>query len=340
MRHLVATAALLAAAGALLAAAAAAARHLVAAAALLAAAGALLAASATAWAQPDWLPPEMRRPEPPASSTGSPFDSPFGPTDGADPDDPCRDPLLAPIAPPLRDSGFDRTIDACLAGGWSATARGAALIDTPEFYGTAAASLFLDVKKMLLRDLEIGAGIRAVDARFAQNAVIAEDEVGAGPVYLAVAAALGRRHLGGRPLRLAWGLRLDLPWTDTTYGETAVVAATPQVAAALGLSPRLALHGRVAALLWLVRPPGDVQTRRAAVASSDVAWSPFRVLALSLGVEAQTGWYGATLDHLLVRGGVRVPFRCRNRLHLGAAAPVLGDERTDLVGELTFAHDW
>jgi hypothetical protein len=266
--------------------------------------------------------------------------SPFGEPAVADPDDPCADPLLAPIAPPVRDSGFDRAIDACLAGGWSASARGAALIDTPDFYGTAAASLFLDVRHLLLRDLEIGGGVRAVDARFAQNAVIAEDEVGAGPVYLAAAATLGRHHLAGRPLRLAWGLRLDLPWTDTTYGSTAVVAATPQVAAALGLSPRLALHARLAALLWLVRPPDDVQTRRAAALSSDLVWTPFRALAVAAGAEAQAGWYGATLDHLLVRGGLRVPFRCRNRLHLGAAAPLLGDERTDLVGELTFTHDW
>ncbi|HEU5058717.1 MAG TPA: hypothetical protein VFU21_19425 [Kofleriaceae bacterium] len=294
-----------------------------------------LVAAATAGlaaAQPDWLPPEVRRP------TRTP--SPFGEAAAADPDDPCADPLLAPIAPPVRDSGFDRAIDACLAGGWSASARGAALIDTPDFYGTAAASLFLDVRHLLLRDLEIGGGVRAVDARFAQNAVIAEDEVGAGPLYLAAAATLGRHHLGGRPLRLAWGLRLDLPWTDTTYGSTAVVAATPQVAAALGLSPRLALHARLAALLWLVRPPDDVQTRRAAALSSDLVWTPFRALAVAAGVEAQTGWYGATLDHLLVRGGLRVPFRCRNRLHLGAAAPLLGDERTDLIGELTYTHDW
>ena len=298
----------------------------------------LLACAGSARAQPDWLPPEVRNPPPTSSPAGSPF--PFGGKAVADPDDPCADPLLAPIAPPVRDSGFDRAIDACLAGGWSASARGAALLDTPDFYGTANASLFLDLRHLLLRDLEIGGGIRAVDARFAQNAVIAEDEVGAGPAYLTAAAALGRRQLAGRPLRLAWGLRLDLPWTDTTYGETAVVAATPQVAVALGLSPHLALHGRLAALLWLVRPPGDVQTRRAAALSTDVAWTPFRILALSLGVEAQTGWYGATLDHLLVRGGLRVPFRCKNRLHLGAAAPLLGDERTDLIGELTFAHDW
>lgn len=290
------------------------------------------AAAGSAAAQPDWLPPEVRRP------TRTP--SPFGEPAGADPADPCADPLLAPIAPPVRDTGFDRAIDACLSGGWSASARGAALIDTPDFYGTAAASLFLEVRHLLLRDLEIGAGARAVDARFAQNAVIAEDEVGAGPLYLTAAAAFGRHRLAGRPLRLAWGLRLDLPWTDTTYGSTAVVAAAPQVAAALGLSPRLALHGRIAALLWLVRPPGDVQTRRAAALSSDLAWTPFRVLAVTLGVEAQSGWYGATLDHLLVRGGFRLPFRCKDRLHLGAAAPLLGDERTDLVGELSFAHDW
>ena len=312
------------------------------AAAPLVVAAALLACARSARAQPDWLPPEVRRPprtsSPAGSPTGSPF--PFGDPAAADPDDPCADPLLAPIAPPVRDSGFDRAIDACLAGGWSASARGAALIDTPDFYGTAAASLFLDLRHLLLRDVEIGGGIRAIDARFAQNAVITDDEVGAGPAYLTAAAALGRHQLAGRPLRLAWGLRLDLPWTDTTYGKTAVVAATPQVAGALGLSPRLVLHGRLAALLWLVRPPGDVQTRRAAALSTDLAWTPARVLALSLGIEAQTGWYGATLDHLLVRGGIRVPFRCRNRLHLGAAAPLLGDERTNLVGELTFAHDW
>jgi len=48
----------------------------------------------------------------------------------------------------------------------------------------------------------------------------------------------------------------------------------------------------------------------------------------------------AGLDHLLVRAGLRVPFRCRARLHLGAAFPLLGEERTDVIGELSFAHDW
>lgn len=305
----------------------------------------LVAVSATARAQqPDWLPPEVRRPPaqpdwlPP--EVHRPGSSPFGEPAAADPDDPCRDPLLAPIAPALRDSGFDRAASACLRAQWSASARGAALIDTPDFYGTAAASLFLDVSHLLLRDLEIAAGARAVDARFAQNAVISDAELGAGPLYLAAAGGLGIHHLGGHPLRLAWRLRLDLPWTDTTYGATAVVAAAPQVAAALGLTPRLALHGRLAALLWLVRPPDDVQTRRALVGSGDLAFAPWRVLAVTSGAEAQTGWYGAGLDHLLVRAGLRIPFRCRARLHLGAAFPLLGTERTDIVTELSFAHDW
>lgn len=305
----------------------------------------LVAASSTARAQqPDWLPPEVRRkpaqPDWLPPEVRKPGSSPFGEPAAADPDDPCRDPLLAPIAPALRDSGFDRAASACLRARWSATARGAALIDTPDFYGTAAASLFLDISHLLLRDLEIAAGARAVDARFAQNAVISDSELGAGPVYLAAAGGLGVHHLAGHPLRLAWRLRLDLPWTDTTYGATAVVAAAPQIAAALGLTPRLALHGRLAALLWLVRPPDDVQTRRAVVGSSDLAFAPWRVLAVTAGAEAQTGWYGAGLDHLLVRAGLRVPFRCRAGLHLGAAFPLLGDERTDVVGELSFAHDW
>jgi hypothetical protein len=286
-----------------------------------------LVASATASAQPDWLPPELQKKKR-VPSAAQPV-----------PDDPCADPLLTPMAPPIRDSGFDRALDACLGAGWSASARGAALVDRPDFYGTLAGSLFLDLRTMLLHDLEIGVGARAVDVRYAQNAVISETEVGGGPVYLGVAGALRRRSLAGRPLRLAWGLRLDLPWTDSNYGETAVLSASPQLAAALGLSPRLALHGRIAGLFWLVRPPGDVQTRRAGAASTDLVWAPFRVLALAIGVEGQAGWYGAELDHLLVRGGARFPLGCRARLQLGAAAPLLGEERTDAALELGFSRD-
>ena len=66
------------------------------------------AAAPPARAQPDWLPPEVRHPQPARSPAGTP--SPFDLV-GPEADDPCGDPLLAPIAPPVRDTGFDRAID-------------------------------------------------------------------------------------------------------------------------------------------------------------------------------------------------------------------------------------
>lgn len=289
----------------------------------------LLAAPSAARAQPDWLPPEVQpRPR-----------SPFGEPAAADPDDPCRDPLFAPIAPPVRDSGFDGAASGCLRARWSLTARGGADLDTPEG-DLAAGALFLDLSRLLLRDLEIAAGARAVVTRYAEIDTSDDDDLDAGPVYLAATGALATYHPGGHPLRLAWRLRLDLPWTDTTWGDTAVVAASPQIAASLGLAPAFAIHGRIAALLWVMRPPDDVETRRAVLGSTDLVFAPWRVLAVSAGAEAQAGWYESGLDHLLVRGGLRVPFGCRARLHLGAAFPLAGDEPTDAVGELSFTHDW
>jgi len=290
----------------------------------------VLAFAPDARAQPDWLPPEVKHPSP---------SSPFGEPTQGDADDPCRDPLLAPIAPPVRESGFDSVATGCLRARWSVTARGAATRDTPDG-DLAAGALFLDLSRLLLRDLEIAAGARAVVTRHADMDTNEEDDLDAGPMYLAATGGLGVHHPGGHPLRLAWRLRLDLPWTDTTYDSTAVVAASPQLAASLGLTPSLAIHGRIAALLWLIRPPDDVQTRRAVVGSIDLVAAPWRVLAVSAGGEAQTGWFEDGLDHLLVRAGLRIPFRCRARLHLGAAFPLAGDEPQDAVGELSFTHDW
>ncbi len=301
-------------------------------------AAALVAAlAARAAAQPDWLPDEMKKRKT-SRSAKDPFDrSPRA----AEPGDPCADPLLAPLAPALRDTGLDRTRGACLRTEIDTRARGTAAVDRPDFYGTLAGSFFVERRTLLLADLELQAGARAADDRFAQNAVVTADEWAVGPVWLG--ATIGdRRHPGGRLLRLAYGLRFELPYTDSNYVDTPVVAARPEVAAALALGSEAALHGRAAALLWLVRPPGDVETRRALVGSTDVVWAPWRFLAVGAGVEAQTGWYdgGSALDHLLARGGLRLPLRCRARVDLSAAARLLGDERIDLSAELGLAIDY
>jgi hypothetical protein len=242
------------------------------------------------------------------------------------------------MAPALQPSGIDLTRAPCPEGQLSLRARGTALVDLPEFYGTLAASLLVDWRIRLLPRLEVSVGGRAIDYRFAQNAVVSEDELAAGPLTLGAVGRLDRRAFLGRPIVLGWALRADLPYTDTGY-DVPVLAASPQLLAALAIGRRLVAHARLAGLLWLARPPSDIDTRRAVALSTDWSLSAFSPVAVGLGAEAQSGWYGFGLDHLLLRGGFRTSLGARTRLDLTALVPVLGEERTDLALELGLAVD-
>jgi hypothetical protein len=296
--------------------------------------GLLIVGAALAWlparpaaAQPDWLPPEAAAARRRRAAAKAAVEAA----------DPCADPLLAAFAPPVRDTGLDRGRSACLAGGFAARTRAAAP-DAGDLDDSAAIFGELELRWLYLADLELTAGARVVrwlagDGRGDDD----DDETSFGPVYLAAAAGRKARAFG-RPLRLAWALRLDLPLTDSAE-DAPVVAASPQVAAALHLGSRVTGHARAAALLWLVLPEDDVDTIRALSLSTDLAWAPWRWLAGGIGVEAQSGWHGFALDHLLARGGLRVPLGCRARLELAAAAPLAGREPTDLVVELGLSVD-
>ena len=54
-------------------------------------------------------------------------------------------------------------------------------------------------------------------------------------------------------------------------------------------------------------------------------------VVIGAGFDAQVGWYGAGLDHVLARIGARVRVASRWRLELVAGAPIVGAERTDIT---------
>jgi hypothetical protein len=247
--------------------------------------------------------------------------------------------MLAALAPPVRDTGFDRVQSACLAGSFAVRGRTAAILDGSGIDDTAVTSAALELRWLYLADLELAVGARAIEHRPAPSAAaMTGDDTAYGPVHVGVAAGRTSRALG-RPLRLAWSLRVDLPWTDTGDGPGPTLAASPQLAAALQIGRHLAGHARAAALLGLARPPDDLETRRALALSADLAWAPWRRLAAGSGIEAQSGWYGFGLDHLLVRGGLCLALGSRVRLDLAGAAPLFGRERTDLLVELGMTVD-
>ncbi len=268
-------------------------------------------------AQPDWLP--------------EPASGPAGADAGAD--DPCADPMLAPLAPAVRDTGVDRVQSACLAGSFAVRGRTAASLDGAGWGDTAVTSAALELRWLYLADLELAVGARAIEDRQEQSPAVTGDDTAYGPIHLGVAAGHAARTLG-RPVRLAWSLGLDVPWTGTGDGPGPTLTASPQLAAALAIGRHLAGHARAAALLGLARPPDDLKTRRAMALSADLTWAPWHRLAAGAGIEAQSGWYGFALDHLLVRGGLRAGLGSRVRLDLAGAAPLFGREPTDLVIEL------
>ncbi len=240
----------------------------------------------------------------------------------------------SPARVPLRDTGLDIARPVCPETSAMLDFRGLALIDTPGFYGTLASSMFVALRAGD-EHLELEGGLRAVNFRFAQNAVVTAHELSVGPVYLALTHAHPARMFG-RDAIWSWTGRLDLLATDRGYKVTTAAAAL-SAQALVPVTRHLRLLGRVAALGWAASPIDAPDGRGALSASTDVNWQPWRRLALTGGAEAQGGWYGLGLDHALVRAGVRLHLG-GYRLELGAAAPLFGAERTNLVVLLGLAR--
>ncbi len=183
--------------------------------------------------------------------------------------DPCEDHIDDPVAVPWRESGVDAPRGGCLHADVGASVRGHALIDTPDFYGTIAGELVLAIRLLESDRLEWGFSLRALDGIFVQNAVLAVDEVGYGPIFGHI--ALGSRgERAGKALARARYARAELPFTrsrlDGSSGALQLgVAETWHVRSSL----RVHLHGAV--LGWYASSNTGRDGRAAVMTSADVA---------------------------------------------------------------------
>lgn len=241
---------------------------------------------------------------------------------------PCN-PLSAPASLSLRESGMDRPRSACASNSFSIGTRASALIDTPNFYGTVSASLFLDWHFVHRTGFEFGVGAKMLDARFVQSAVFTDTEFNVGPLYLTIAKPKPKTWWG-KPVVVSHALRLNIPVT-TTSDENLTVSASPSLSASLSLTRSLDLHSRLSALLWSTLPKSGADSRTAVQSSIDLGYSPASFLSLLVGGEAQGGWYGLGLDHLQARAGLRVSAGSTGAIELSAAQVLAGEEGAALV---------
>lgn len=241
----------------------------------------------------------------------------------------CAGADFEPAAVAVRDSGIDAPRSACMRSGAEVRARTLAQIDTNEFFGSLAGSLFLTGRWLILGGVEVEAGARLVDYRFAQNAVLSDDEISVGPVIAGIAQARPLRRFG-RAAMWSPRLRVAIPGSNTGLDATPF-SASPSATLTIVWSEATRTHSRAALLLWLARGASGLDSRAAASASTDVVWRPQSYLGFSAGLEVQAGWHDS-LDHLLARGRVR--FGGATGFDLSAGARVIGEERTDAVVSL------
>ncbi len=241
---------------------------------------------------------------------------------------PCN-PLAAPVSLSLRETGFDAPHSACANNSWSLGTRALALIDTPNFYGTVGASVFFDWRFVHASGFEFGMGAKLIDARFVQSAVFSDTELNVGPLYLSIAKPTPKTWWN-KDVVVSHALRVDVPLTSTS-NEALTVSASPSVSASISLAPTLQLHSRIAALLWSTVPESGADSRTAFQSSLDIGYTPASSLALLLGAEAQSGWYGLGLDHLQARAGLRIATGQKGAIELSGGQVVVGTEGKTLV---------
>lgn len=251
--------------------------------------------------------------------------------------EPCQEHVDDPVALPWREGGVDALRGGCLHADLAVRLGGRATIDTPELYGTLASDLVVAARFVEGGRVEWGVGLRVVDFTFVQNAVIAVDELGYGPVSAHVALG-GRAALAGRPLRTAAFARLELPFTRSRLDGSSGAAQLGAAATWL-VGPRLRLHGRAAALGWYASSTSGRDGRLAAALSVDAGWRPVHWLGLFAGSDVQVGWYGLGLDHVAVRLGGHWRVKGLWRVEAAVGRPLVGSERTDVAVGLGVRRD-
>lgn len=246
-------------------------------------------------------------------------------TAAAEPHALCASGDYEPASVALRDTGIDASRSACTRSAIRFRTRGLAEIDTGDFFGTLSTSLFATARWLLPAGLELETSARIVDYRFAQNAVLTDDEIAAGPIIIGVGQGRPARRFG-RAAMWAPRLRFELPLTQTSLDATPF-SASPSATLTLVWSDATRVHTRAALLLWLARGATGLDSRFAAAVSADVSWRR-GWLTLTGGAEAQAGWH-EDFDHLLVRGAVRAGGDIG--VDLAAGAPLVGAERINGV---------
>lgn len=208
---------------------------------------------------------------------------------------------------------------------------GAALIDTPAFFGTLSAGVSVGGSFPYARGGEVFAVVGLLHYRFVQNATLTGSQLGPGTTSAGATHPIFR----GENIALAATARLTLPTALGTYENAWPLYAGAGLALSYRVAPRLRAHGQLGALGGLTLGRGPLAPRGAIQSRAGLSFEFGRAAAVA-DAGADFG-YGAPLDRAYVAPGFRLaPWR---QLAAEAAImlPFAGADRSDAALSLRAA---
>ncbi len=235
----------------------------------------------------------------------------------------CEADAPAPLS--FEAAALGRPRDTCLRRELALQTAARATVESDDFYGHLGAAALLSGRWALDPELELFADLELLRWELVLSSLNA-DRLGLGPSSIGAAW----RAQSGPSHTLTPFARLTLPtWTGGARGGRDL-ALELGAAARWQARDRLAVRGTVLVLgRATLGSLAGAEPGFAVVASAGLEWriigEPGRGLGLGLDLTAQAGLYDP-LDHLAVSPVLRYAWS-RLGLELGAAVPVLGEER-------------
>lgn len=235
-----------------------------------------------------------------------------------------------PIGPEVADFGEIGTV--CPTDAIDARLRGAAAIDTPDFYGNVAGGLTLRGVRRLGGRWSASAAVDAPTFRFVANAVVESTGWSAGPATLGVARTFGGG--AGRTAGLV-GAQALLP-LETARRSSARAGLALVAGGRHALRPWLALQGGLALPATWTISGGRGRAGLVPGLVAEAALAPAAAFAFSVGAALRGEAAPApALLALAPRAAVALRTRGGFVYALAAELALAGAARTDLVAAFT-----
>ncbi len=234
-----------------------------------------------------------------------------------------------PVYAALHEVDFATARRACPRTEVGLGGHGAAIIDTPNFYGALGAQALLFGSWALDERTELFATAELVQWTFAQNATLKGTSLGLG--QLSVGGS--RVVISDESLQLAPTARLMLP-TATGAADVHLLGLEVGLAAQVRPHRLLEVHGYAGADLGLgVFSPAPAQPRLGALLVAGVQLAPWPWAALAVDLTAHLG-HRAALDYVAPALALRFGLGRHFGLELAAGLPIAGADRHDFQGAL------